>query len=221
MKQIFMADYWKYYCMYYADRVFRPYGLIRGPDFRWREDIEIINRWKQGNTGMPYIDALMRELNATGYMPGIGRRAVASYLVRDLKQDWRYGAAYFEEKLIDHDVHSNYGNWNEYSGIGPSQSAELNSLNQARDFDANGDYIKTWCPELTDLPLQYLHEPWTMPAAIQVQVGVAITQKHYPRAIDCMKYTSKDHYMFDSMEGRRETQAMKKIPQYELETKPE
>ena len=80
-----MTDYWKYYCMYHADRVFRPYGLITRPDYTWRCDNEIINRWKQGNTGMPYIDALMRQLNTTGYMPGIGRGAVATYLTLDLK----------------------------------------------------------------------------------------------------------------------------------------
>jgi deoxyribodipyrimidine photo-lyase len=60
---------------------------------------------------MPYIDALMREMNSTGFMSNRGRLAVSAYLTQDLKQDWRFGAHYFEEKLIDHDVHSNYGNW--------------------------------------------------------------------------------------------------------------
>lgn len=114
-----MGDYWKYYCMYHSDRVFRPYGLTKRPDYSWRVDKNVIKRWKEGNTGMPYIDALMRELNTTGYMPGRGRLAAASYFTHDLKQDWRYGAHYFEEKLIDHEVHSNFGNWNKESGIGP------------------------------------------------------------------------------------------------------
>ena len=124
--------------MYHADRVFRPYGLTKRPDYSWRHDPKIVQRWKEGNTGMPYIDALMRELNVTGYMPGIGRKAVASYFTHDLKQDWRYGAFYFEEKLIDHDVHSNYGNWNKYSGVGPGLVERMNALNQSRDFDADG-----------------------------------------------------------------------------------
>ena len=80
-----MADYWKYYCMYYADKCFRPYGLTKRPDYQWRHDGIVIKRWREGNTGMPYIDALMRNLNSTGYMPGRGRIAVAQYLTRDLK----------------------------------------------------------------------------------------------------------------------------------------
>jgi deoxyribodipyrimidine photo-lyase len=77
---------------------------------------------------MPFVDALMRELNTTGFMPNRGRMVVASYLTMDLKQDWRYGAHYFEEKLIDHDVASNYGGWNFSSGIGPGQVLVFNSL---------------------------------------------------------------------------------------------
>jgi deoxyribodipyrimidine photo-lyase len=60
---------------------------------------------------MPLVDALMRELNRTGWMPGRGRQLVANYLTLDLKVDWRYGAAWFEEKLLDHDFSSNYGEW--------------------------------------------------------------------------------------------------------------
>ena len=118
-------------------------------------------------------------------------------------------------------MHSNYGNWNRESGIGPGlvthYDEHYNVLNQSRDFDANGEYIKTWCPELTDLPIQYIHEPWTMPAAMQVKVGVAITQKHYPPAIDCMKYTSKDHYMVDELKNRRENKSTQNLPDYNLE----
>lgn len=67
---------------------------------------------------MPIIDAFMRELNANGFMSNRGRQIVASYLCIDLKQDWRYGAHHFEEKLIDHDVYSNYASWNAAAGIG-------------------------------------------------------------------------------------------------------
>ena len=69
-------------------------------------------------TGMPFIDACMRELNATGCMPNRGKMIVACYFALDLKQDWRYGAQYFEEKLLDYDVHSNYVGWTLYSGLG-------------------------------------------------------------------------------------------------------
>ena len=90
----------------------------------------------------------MRELNATGYMSNRGRQIVGSFLTHDLKQDWRYGAYHFEEKLLDHDVHSNYGSWNAIAGVGPGRVNHFNTLLQSKKFDANGEYIKLWVPEL-------------------------------------------------------------------------
>jgi deoxyribodipyrimidine photo-lyase len=77
---------------------------------------------------MPLIDALMRELNQSGFMSNRGRQIVASYLTLDLKQDWRFGAHYFEEKLIDHDVQSNYACWNFLAGLGPGAVYNFNVL---------------------------------------------------------------------------------------------
>lgn len=108
---------------------------------------------------MPIIDALMRDMNATGFMPNRGRMIVACYLTMDLKQDWRYGAHYFEEKLVDHDVCSNYGGWAFSSGLGPGRVLVFNTLKQSRDFDKEGRYIKHWVPELSDVPAEHLHTP--------------------------------------------------------------
>jgi len=82
-------------------------------------------------TGMPLIDALMREMNETGFMPNRGRMVVSCYFSMDLKQDWRHGAHYFEQMLIDHDVQSNYGGWAFSSGIGPGRVLVFNSLTQS------------------------------------------------------------------------------------------
>lgn len=79
-------------------------------------------------TGLPIIDALMREMNETGFMPNRGRMVVASYFAMDLKQDWRYGAHYFEEKLIDYDCSSNYHGWQFSAGLGPGRVLIFNSL---------------------------------------------------------------------------------------------
>lgn len=111
-------------------------------------DIETIKRWKEGKTGMPLIDACMRELNQTGWMSNRGRQIVASYLTLDLKQDWRYGAHHFEEMLIDHDVRSNYGGWSACAGLGPGRVNFFNTLLQSKKFDPKGEYIKLWVPEL-------------------------------------------------------------------------
>lgn len=96
-------------------------------------------------------------------MPNRGRMVVACYLAMDLKQDWRYGAYYFEEKLIDHDVQSNYGGWSFSAGIGPGRVLVFNSVKQSKDHDKTGEYLRMWVPELKKAPIEYLHEPWTMP----------------------------------------------------------
>ena len=92
------------------------YGSYENDKVPWRpaeeeETKQLGQRWKYGCTGMPLVDAFMRELNATGYISNRGRQIVASYLTHDLRVDWRWGASWFEERLIDHDFCSNYGNW--------------------------------------------------------------------------------------------------------------
>jgi deoxyribodipyrimidine photo-lyase len=80
-------------------------------------DIQLLEMWKEGRTGMPLVDANMRELSSTGFMSNRGRQNVASYLVLDLGVDWRLGASWFEYHLIDHDVTSNFGNWISAAGV--------------------------------------------------------------------------------------------------------
>ena len=138
---------------------------------------------------MPLIDALMRDMNTTGFMPNRGRMIVACYLTMDLKQDWRWGAHYFEEKLIDHDVQSNYGGWAFSSGIGPGRVLIFNSLKQSRDFDKEGRYIKMWVPELKNVSAELIHDPWNMNVLQQKSAGLKIGSD-YPRPINCPKYTN-------------------------------
>jgi len=116
----------------------------------------------------------MREMNLTGFMPNRGRMVVACYFAMDLKQDWRQGAHWFEEQLIDHDVQSNYGGWSFSAGIGPGRVLVFNSLTQSQKFDPEGKYIKMWCPELENVPLDYIHDPWNMPASLQKASGVQV-----------------------------------------------
>ena len=125
-------------------------------------------------TGMPLIDALMREMNETGFMSNRGRQIVACYLTMDLKQDWRFGAHYFEQQLIDHDVQSNYGGWTQASGLGPGRVNLFNSVLQSQKFDPKGAYIRLWCPELENVPKDYIHEPWTMPKELQKKAKIQI-----------------------------------------------
>ncbi|RRN77301.1 DASH family cryptochrome, partial [Pseudoxanthomonas sp. SGD-10] len=106
-------------------------------------------QWKKGVTGEPLIDASMRELNTTGYIPAKGRQSVASFLIHELNIPWFYGAAYFEEKLIDYAPASNWGNWALLAGVGSPQKEIkpiLDLQKQAKESDPKGDYIKNWLP---------------------------------------------------------------------------
>lgn len=108
--QLCWRDYFHFYCVRFGKRVF----FLTGPAKRlrsWRRDADVEARWKEGRTGVPLIDALMRELRQTGFMANRGRYIVASYLVHFLNIDWRIGADWFESLLLDHDVCSNYGEW--------------------------------------------------------------------------------------------------------------
>ena len=176
--------------MKYGNKIFSGYGIYNREYYAWNTEKEIVKRWREGNTGMPIIDALMREMNETGFMPNRGRMITACYLAMDLKQDWREGAYHFEEKLIDHDVQSNYGGWNFSAGIGPGRVLVFNSVKQSKDHDKNGDYIKMWVPELKRVPVEYIHEPWTMPKDLQKGCKTIIGVD-YPEPIECSKYTNK------------------------------
>jgi deoxyribodipyrimidine photo-lyase len=123
---------------------------------QWREDEEALTRWKQGNTGMPLVDANMRELAATGWMSNRGRQNVASYLILDLGIDWRRGADHFESLLLDYDTASNWGNWVAAAGLTGGRVNKFNITKQSRDYDASGDYLRAWLPELAQVPTEYV-----------------------------------------------------------------
>jgi deoxyribodipyrimidine photo-lyase len=106
----------------------------------------LLESWINGTTGDAFVDANMRELKHTGFMSNRGRQNVASYLIDQLQLDWRLGAAYFEEQLIDYDVSSNWGNWAYLAGVGndPRGKRVFNTEKQAKDYDADGAYRKLW-----------------------------------------------------------------------------
>jgi len=111
---------------------------------------ELFDKWKTGNTGIPFVDASMRQLNATGYIPNDNRQAVAVYLAHELKVDWRMGAAYFEEKLIDYSPASNLGNWAFVAGVehDPKDTRYFLSPKQISELDLQTQYIGNWLPEV-------------------------------------------------------------------------
>lgn len=105
--------------------------------------------WCKGKTGLPFVDANMRMLVQTGWMSNRGRQNVASYLIFELQQDWRLGAAFFEQHLLDYDCASNWCNWAYIAGVGNSGARQFNQLKQALMHDAQGDFVRRWLPEKT------------------------------------------------------------------------
>lgn len=152
-------------------RLFHLGGLQGRHDRPDRADPDVLRAWQTGRTGMPFVDAGMRELAATGYLSNRARQNVASYLARDLGQDWRRGAAWFEACLVDYDVSSNWGNWATVAGVGTDKRDNgFNVLAQAERYDPKGEYIAYWLPELRDLPGEHRIRPWQVKPGARRQI---------------------------------------------------
>jgi deoxyribodipyrimidine photo-lyase len=160
--ELYWRDFFKFTAQKYFKSFFSETGVYRKTDCDWKIDNEKFERWKTGTTGFPFIDANMRELNASGFMSNRGRQIVASFLVKDLKVNWIMGAEYFESLLIDYDVTSNYGNWAYVAGVGqdPRENRHFNIFSQAARYDTQALFMKHWLPELNHLDtkiIQTLH----------------------------------------------------------------
>ena len=160
--ELMWRDYFRFMAKKHGNKIFKPTGIGGKPQSQSFENDVLFKKWCQGMTGIPFVDANMRELNATGYMSNRGRQNVASFLVKDMKISWILGAEYFESLLIDYDPCSNYGNWNYVAGVGtdPRSDRYFNIPVQVKKYDPNGDYIRHWIPELSDAPLDYLINPF-------------------------------------------------------------
>ena len=120
----------------------------------WRNDVSEFEKWKNGQTGYPLVDAGMRELNSTGFMHNRVRMLVASFLCKHLLIDWRWGEAYFALKLLDFELSSNVGNWQWAAGSGVDAAPYFrifNPITQVDKFDKQKEYINKWVPELQEL----------------------------------------------------------------------
>jgi len=149
------STYWMYVELLWRDyfhlkmrctgtRLFRASGLF-DEKRSWPVDWPIVERWIEGRTGQPFVDAFMREIAETGWMSNRGRQITASYLVHELGQDWRVGAEYFESRLVDYDVASNYGNWAYIAGVlHPSGAKRFDPVWQQERYDPEEEFIRKW-----------------------------------------------------------------------------
>jgi deoxyribodipyrimidine photo-lyase len=130
-------------------------------NIRWRTSARDFERWKQGQTGFPLVDACMRQLNATGYMHNRGRMVVAHFLVKTLLIHWKRGEEYFAQRLVDYDPASNNGNWQRISGTGIDRAPYFRDMNpwiQSAKYDPDAKFIRHWVPELADVPPVEIHK---------------------------------------------------------------
>ena len=147
-------DYFTFKGMKMGTAIFKTEGF-RNKTIDFENNKDLFQRWCDGRTGLPFVDAHMRQLNKTGYMSNRGRVNCSSFLVYDYKIDWTWGAAYFESRLIDYDVSSNWMNWH-------MQAYEIwytNPINQSLKYKAK-EYIQKWIPELAHIDDAHIYIPW-------------------------------------------------------------
>ena len=153
--------------------------------FPWRNDKAAFRAWTKGQTGYPLVDAGMRELWQTGFMHNRVRMAAASFLVKHLLIDWRRGAEWFEDTLVDADLAVNRASWQWVAGSGADAAPYFRIFNpvlQGEKFDADGAYVRRFVPELARLDTRWLHKPWTAPEKALAEAGVVLGE-NYPRPI--------------------------------------
>ena len=185
--ELIWRDYFRFSAMKHGNSIFHL-GGIQGKDLQKDTDSAVFKKWAEGKTGIPFVDANMRELSSTGYMSNRGRQNVASFLAQNLNFDWRWGAAWFESKLIDYDVCSNWGNWAYNATVGHDpRNRYFNIVGQARKYDKKGEYVRHWLPELKDLPSEFVHEPYKMTVDQQKLYGVKIGVDYPEPMIDLEK----------------------------------
>lgn len=162
-----------YHAPYAAHSAFRrEYNAIF-----WPNDKALFQAWCEARTGYPLIDAAMRQLNQTGYMHNRLRMVAASFLVKDLLVDWRWGEKYFADHLNDFDLAANNGGWQWAASTGCDAQPYFrifNPITQSERFDPNGKFIRRYLPELANVPDKFIHAPWTLPAGDQRALGVVI-----------------------------------------------
>jgi deoxyribodipyrimidine photo-lyase len=153
--------------------------------FPWRDDPAGLAAWQRGRTGIPIVDAGMRELWATGWMHNRVRMLVASFLVKDLFVPWTVGAAWFSDTLVDHDLASNTLGWQWVAGSGADAQPFFrifNPVSQGERFDADGAYVRRWVPEIAGLPDAVVHRPWEATPLDLAAAGVTLGET-YPAPI--------------------------------------
>lgn len=170
--------------------------------FSWQDNKELLVKWQQGQTGIPIIDAGMRELWQTGYMHNRIRMLVSSFLVKNLLIHWHHGEQWFFNTLFDADLASNSASWQWVAGCGTDAAPYFrifNPVTQSEKFDAEGMYIRKYIPELNNLPNKYLFSPWTAPKEILNKCNIILGIDYPHPVIDLSESRQVALKMFETL----------------------
>ncbi|MBV0934331.1 DASH family cryptochrome [Marinobacterium weihaiense] len=163
--ELLWREYFQWYARHHDHRLYHLHGIQqRSPLTSFYP--QRFKSWCEGSTPWPLVNACMKQLKATGWMSNRGRQIVASCLVNELALDWRYGAAWFEQELLDYDVASNWGNWQYLAGVGadPRGKRRFDIAKQTRQYDPQGDFIHRWQGEAQTLALDHVDAAdWPIP----------------------------------------------------------
>ena len=162
----------------------------------WREDPDgrLLDAWHRGRTGIPLVDAGLRELWHQGWMHNRVRMVVASFLTKNLRLPWQVGARWFWDTLVDADLASNTLGWQWSAGCGADAAPYFrvfNPVRQGERFDPRGAYVRRWCPELSQLPDRYIHQPWAAPPRVLDDAGVRLG-RDYPHPVADLSASRKE-----------------------------
>jgi deoxyribodipyrimidine photo-lyase len=173
--------------------------------FPWEDNEIHLEAWRRGQTGYPIVDAAMRELWTTGYMHNRSRMIVASFLVKQLRIHWLEGARWFWDTLVDADLASNTLGWQWSAGCGADAAPYFRIFNpvlQGEKFDAEGDYVKRWVPELKNLGPKFLHKPWEAPEEVLSAALIKLGETYPVPIVDHSEERLKALAAFKQISGK-------------------
>ena len=191
-----------YYLLYHFPHLPKQNLNSKFDIFPWQEDKKLLGLWQKGKTGIPIVDAGMRQLWETGYMHNRVRMIVASFLVKNLLLDWRYGEKWFRDCLVDADLANNSASWQWVAGCGADAAPYFrifNPVTQGQKFDPEGYYTRKFVPELKNLPDKYLFNPWEAPEHVLRGAGISLGQEYPQPIVDLKESRNKALEAFASL----------------------
>lgn len=175
--------------LYYNPELYKKNLQEKFNKFPWVENKKALKAWQKGQTGIPMVDAGMRELWETGYMHNRVRMIVASFLVKNLQVHWHHGERWFWDTLVDADLANNSASWQWVAGCGADAAPYFrifNPVSQGQKFDPEGKYVRHFVPEIANLPDKYLFSPWEAPKEVLKEADISLG-KTYPNPIVDLK----------------------------------